>query len=147
MNGLKTRALLEGMAAIKRFAESVPQNQSVSVLEIVGKGKGKKVFYGHPIAEIVRIPSGESKKVQVKVLRKGSRDGTTYLKKRGNKGVGGNPGAVCEFVMVKRVRGAKGKAIGVIQKCFVDSSGIKTQPQQAPKSSMPSVMPDYNWPE
>jgi hypothetical protein len=136
MNNLKTKLFLEGLAAMKRFAESIPQKRSVSVMEVIGRGKKKGTFYGHPVAEIGLIPDDEPKKIQVKVLRSNSREATKWLKKRANKSLNGNRGAVCEFDLVKRVRGSKGKAVGVIRRCYVDTSGVDVGPVQ---------MPDREW--
>jgi hypothetical protein len=107
-------------------------------MEIIGRGKNKRVFYGHPVAEIGVIPGDESRKIQVKVLRSSSREATKWLKKRTNKSLSGNRGAVCEFDLVKRVRGSKGKAVGVIRRCYVDTSGADVGPVS---------MPDREWAE
>lgn len=121
----------------RRFATSVPSERSVAVLEILGKSiKGKKKLFGRPIKEIGIIPSDGTRKIQVKVLRQNTREAAKWLKQRedgkSNGSIGGDQDTICEFDLVKRPRGSKGKAIGVVKRCFIASEGASYEPEHAP---------------
>jgi len=117
----------------KRFASSVPSERSVAILEILGKSiKGKKKLFGRPIKEIGIIPSDGPRKIQVKVLRQNAREAAKWLKQRedgkSNGNISGDQDTICEFDLVRRPRGAKGKAIGVVKRCFIASEGASFEP-------------------
>lgn len=171
-HGLKTAAALlaGGVAALdaaRRFSRRVPRDNSVVVFETIGRVPGKKrqkVFIGYPVHETEAVDVGESARAQNKQIRKGVREADKWLRgsskedgerRKKNKTLGGNREAVCEFVMVKRSRNAKGKAVGVTQRCFranptetvreevTESVTMPMPPAPATQPPIPQDLPDF----
>jgi hypothetical protein len=167
-HGLKTAAALlaGGVAALdaaRRFSRRVPQENTVVIFETIGRVPGRKkdkVFIGYPIHATESVIEDASTKQQTKEIRKGVREADKWLRsssreedgrRRQNKTLGGNRQAVCEFVVVKRTRNAKGKAIGVTKRCFTMDASTETTDvredvritEPAPLPPIPDSLPDF----
>jgi hypothetical protein len=169
-HGLKTAAALlaGGVAALdaaRRFSRSVPRDNTIVVFETIGRVPGKKrqnVFIGYPVHGIESLDQPTDAPKSKKDIRKGVRQADKWLRssskqdgerRKQNRTLGGNRQAVCEFVMVKRSRNAKGKSIGVTQRCFrsselvdrtvVASETVREEAVSPAQPPIPQDLPDF----
>jgi hypothetical protein len=160
-HAFKAAALLAGgvaaLDAARRFSRRVPRDNTVVVFETIGRvpgKKGQKILIGYPVHATASLPAPDEASTRQlnKEIRKGAREADKWLrgsskedgKRRANRTLGGNRDAVCEFVLVKRSRNAKGKAIGVTKRCFTRPElVVEQETTETVVPSIPGLPPEF----